>query len=315
MKLALLNNMLDFWTQKLLAAGISTSRLDCLVLLEDATAKDRSWLLAHPEHQLPQKIVSALQEQIERRSKHEPLAYIRGKSEFYGRSFIVTADTLVPRPETETMFDLLKQIINLQNTSLLEVEPLTALTNVLQPRGETETMIELPIGARVKDEGLKVVDVGTGSGALAITVKLEFPNVEVIATDISAACLKIADQNAKNLEADIKFYCGDLLKPLSQHLTHETLLLCNLPYVPNSYSINKAATHEPKLALFGGVDGLDLYKRLFHQAKNMQYPPKYILAESLPAQHKNLQSIAKSASYQQQTVSDFIQVFVQKKYD
>lgn len=258
-------------------AGITTARLDCLVLLEDATGKDHAWLLAHPEFSLAKgPTLSRLNEWVERRAMHEPLAYIRGKTEFYGREFLVTADTLQPRPETETIIDLLKDLVSTND----------------------------------KLRGSVIADIGTGSGCIAITAKLELPQSEVIATDISAACLKIARKNALAHSAQIRFVHGDLLNPLLP--LPDTIILANLPYVPDSHIVNEAALHEPKLAIFGGPDGLDIYRRLFRQIDSAELNPKYILAESMPFQHNLLAGIAAACNYAEDARNNFIQVFRSK---
>ncbi len=278
--------------QRLAAAGIATAHLDCLVLLEDATGKDRAWLLAHPEFDVKGSTFHKLGRQVERRIRHEPLAYIRGKSEFYGREFKVSKDTLQPRPETETMTDLLKELIqNSHKSSLLEAWPLTALTG----------------GGGVN---WRVVDVGTGSGCLGITAKLEIPDAEVMATDIDPKCLEVARQNAENYKVSIGFYEGNLLEPmLSTFDFRLSTILANLPYIPNNYTINKAAMFEPSLAIFGGFDGLDLYRRLFSQIAELETEPIYIFTESLPTQHETLAKFAKDFGYAQILDVDFIQSF------
>jgi release factor glutamine methyltransferase len=279
-------------TNKLSQAGIHTARLDCLIMLEDAVGKDRSWLLAHPEFIVQGAALSKLEKRITRRAKHEPLAYIRGKSEFYGREFIISSDTLQPRPESETMIDLLKKLIHIpQNPPLLQVGSVTDGGNV---------------------KGLIIIiDVGTGSGCLGITAKLEFPDMSVIATDINAECIKIAKQNAKRLDVDVKFFQGDLLLPIQslEFTFQDSIVMANLPYVPDGHTINKAAMFEPKIAIFGGSDGLDLYRRLFGQIAKSLHQPKYILTESLPFQHKELEQIAISSGYTQMQTEDFIQIF------
>lgn len=247
--------------------NIATSRLDCLVLLEDSTGKDRGWLLAHPDFEITD--TSELDRNIERRSKHEPLAYIRGKSEFYGREFIVDKNTLEPRPETEAIIELVKTIV----------------------KGR---------------ENLKIVDIGTGSGCIAISVKLEVPNVKIIATDTDVKTLKIARENSKKLGATIEFYQGNLLDAITENVD---VILCNLPYVPNAYEINEAATFEPKHAIFGGEDGLDFYRELFKQVSARSNKPEYILTESLLIQHDELGSIAQKAHYALEKTDDFIQLF------
>jgi release factor glutamine methyltransferase len=272
-------------------SGIPTARLDALVLLEDVLGQEKAWLLAHSENELTSQQVNKLASFLKRRVKHEPLAYIRGKSEFYGREFLVTPATLQPRAETETMIDSLKNLIaQIQNPKsqkpyLLEVKPHT-------------------------DKEVILVDVGTGSGCLAITAKLEFPKAEVYATEINKDALAIARKNASKLEADIHFLEGNLMEPIFPLHSPPLVLLCNLPYVPNGHTINQAAMQEPEIAIFGGLDGLVLYRELFAQIK--QGPvgkPELILTESLPFQHEALAAIAHEHSYKQITEEDFIQVF------
>ncbi|MBI5906921.1 peptide chain release factor N(5)-glutamine methyltransferase [Candidatus Saccharibacteria bacterium] len=258
-------------TKTLKNNGIGTARLDALVLLEDTMRHDRGWLLAHPEFELNSSQLKKLDHQIKSRAKHEPLAYIRGKTEFYGREFKVNKDVLEPRPESETMIELLKK---------------------------------LPLPKK-----LLIADIGTGSGALAIMAKLEMPDSGVLATDIDLKCLAIAKHNAQKLGADVKFFKGNLLEPVYSLLATPYVLLCNLPYVPDNYQLNSAAMNEPKIAIFGGPDGLDLYRRLFEQIDSMPAKPKYILTESLPPQHKKLAKVAKKHDYKLAQTTDFIQVF------
>lgn len=260
-------------------AGIATARLDCLVLLEDLLGKDKAYILAHPERQLNKIQLETLSAQVNRRLSHEPLAYIRCKTEFYGREFKVSKDTLEPRPETETM---ISQLLDLVESRKSKVEC--------------------------------IVDVGTGSGCIAITVKLEMPELKVVATDVSIECLKIAEQNAKKLGANVTFIEAGLLDfPANYHLppTNYIAVMANLPYVPDSHTINHAAMHEPKLAIFGGPDGLDLNRQLFDQiATKSQFDGiKYVLTECLPFQHEQLTQIAKVAGYRLQQTEDFIQLF------
>ena len=207
-----------------------------------------------------------------------PLAYIRGKAEFYGREFMVTPATLQPRPDTETMLELLFEQVN----------------------GD-------------KSKGNSIVDIGTGSGAIAITAKLEFPEFEVHATEINNDALKVARQNARNLGADVKFYQGNLLQPilnLQSSISNPFAMLVNLPYVPDGHTINQAAMQEQAVAIFGGPDGLDLYRQLFAQSSvSNPQSPILVLTESLPFQHKALAAIAKKSGYSLMKTQDFIQVF------
>ncbi len=263
-------------TRQLQEAGIETARLDALVLLSDITDKERTHLLAHPELELSDEQVQELQKLLDRRAKHEPLAYIRGKSEFYGREFLVSEGVLEPRPETETIIELLRK----------------------ESLGQNFTTI---------------IDVGTGSGALAITAKLELPNARVLAVDIDPNCLKIAGQNAKKHKVDVELLPGNLLEPIfNQEIGGAIAILANLPYVPDEFPINEAAKHEPKLALFGGTDGLDLYKVMFRQLEYYSDQQVFVFTEALPSQHHQLASIARAQNYTQIAKEDFIQVFTNK---
>ena len=261
-------------TKQLERAGIVTARLDALVLLTDVTRKDRAHLLAHPEIDLTEVELSELERLLSRRVQHEPLAYIRGKTEFYGRKFVVNKHVLVPRPESETIIELLKKH---------------------------------PQSLNIKT----IVDVGTGSGALAITAKLEFPDSQVFGLDVDPACLEVARKNADIHNADVKFLQSDLLcnLPITAHKS-PTTIIANLPYVPNDYPVNQAAKHEPKLALFGGDDGLDLYRTMFAQLADSPIESISVYTESLPSQHDSLSKIATKTGFTQTQKSDFIQVFV-----
>jgi release factor glutamine methyltransferase len=268
-------------TTKLLdAAGIATPRLDALVLLEDVAGKDRAWLLAHPEHELSTAQTAKLKKLLNRRAGHEPLAYIRGWSEFYGREFVLTPAVLQPRPESETMIELLK-----------------ALPVLNRPAGR----------ASKKRTQLRIADVGAGSGALGITAQLELPNCQVDLLEIDPKALQVAQMNVDKFTLGINVVKSNLLARSERNYD---ILLCNLPYVPDEFQINLAAMQEPRIAIFGGLDGLDLYRRLFKQVSKFPQKPLYILTEALPPQHAELAAIASLASYKLQQTSDFIQVFI-----
>lgn len=256
-------------TKILEAAGIPTARLDCLVLLEDATNIDRVHLLAHPEHELDVVTLVTLAKQLLLRSQHQPLAFIRGKTEFYGREFIITNDVLEPRPESETMIELALKLQHVKS----------------------------------------VIDVGCGSGALGLTVKLERPDIQATLLDIDQACLDVTRQNTKKHQVKATIIQSDLLEKISDNALADSLLLANLPYVPDNFQLNEAAMNEPRLAIFGGEDGLDLYRRMFEQISGRAAKPAYILCESLPSQHADLQQIATDYNYTQDSEEDFIQVF------
>src|SRR3990167_3498920 len=200
-------------TNALKAANIGSARLDVLVLLEDEIGRDRAWILAHPERPILAQSLKKLNKKLARRANHEPLAYIRGFSEFYGRRFKVNKRVLEPRPESEAMIDLLKELKPPKNTW--------------------------------------IADIGTGSGALGITAALELHNHHVDLYDIDASCLAVARHNAHMHELHLHCYKRDLLnRPVLAY----GVLLANLPYVPDRWKINDAASMEPRLAIFGGPD-------------------------------------------------------------
>jgi release factor glutamine methyltransferase len=256
-------------TAKLGQAGIDSGRLDCLILLEDATHHDRAWLLAHPEHKLSPYQLSKLNRQLEQRQKHQPLAYIRGVTEFYGRRFKLNKRVLEPRVESETMIDLLKKLP-------LPNKPLIA-------------------------------DVGTGCGAIGITAALEFPLGTVDLYDIDSGALAVARHNEHLHELNLGVHKRDLLNRPARPFYD--VVLANLPYVPSRWHINEAAMQEPRIAIFGGDDGLDLYRRLFDQLVKLPERPKFTLTEALPPQHGDLAKIAASHGFKLQSAADFIQVF------
>jgi len=172
---------------------------------------------------------------------NHPPQYLIGYEEFYGRRFHVTTDTLIPRPETEELVALCLE----KNSS----EPLT------------------------------VVDVGTGTGAIAITLKAERPNWQVMAVDISVAALEIAQKNSQALTTEVDFYLGDTLEPISQPID---VLISNPPYISQSeWSLMDESVRlfEPKTALFASNNGLAMYEKLAQQAKMKLQPHGKIFLE------------------------------------
>jgi len=281
------------------AYGVETARLDALVLLSDVTGRNRAHLLAHPELEITAEQQNSLQKLLKRRLQHEPLAYIRGKVEFYGREFYINESVLTPRPESESIISLLK-------TCFPGWHP--------GKQGEH-------LGWR-----MDIVDAGTGSGALAVTAKLEIPEATVTAIDIDEKCLEIAQKNANKHKVAIEFKQGNLLEPVLSASPYPgtieplpsddrfsepscLIVLANLPYVPNDYQINQAALHEPKLAIFGGKDGLDLYRTMFAQLTKCDADEIFVITESLPFQHSELLNIATTHDYTQITKEGLVQVF------
>lgn len=258
-------------TKALQSAGIETARLDVLVLLEDVLGMNRASLLAHPEMELTISQTGILNKYITQRMTHLPLAYIRGEAPFYGRNFYVSPTVLVPRPTTE---DVIAEV--------------------------------LAIAPSLPDQPI-IFDVGTGSGCIGITAKLELPNARVTLLDIAPQALAVARKNADRHNAAVRLLQADLLKDIHEPID---VILANLPYVPESYPINQAATHEPKLALFSGEDGLDAYRTLWEQIAQLPKKPAHVIIESLPQQGAALRDLAAAHQYKITHAGDFVQHFV-----
>jgi release factor glutamine methyltransferase len=266
-----MSTLLSAWIKtaqaRLQSAGIATARLDCLVLTEDILNTNRTQILADTNRELTEVELQKLDNLIAKRAKHIPLAYLRQKTEFYGREFYVDEHVLEPRPESETMIDLLKAL---------------------------------------RLSKAKLADIGSGSGALGVTAKLEMPDLDVTLTEIDSDALTVSKHNANMHHVSVQILRSDLLDGMHEHFD---VLLCNLPYVPDGFHINLATTHEPRVAIFGGKDGLDLYRRLFTQVGRLNHAPSYILTEAMPPQHQGLALVAADASYRLHASEDFIQVF------
>lgn len=222
-----------------------------------------SELYINPDVNLSEKEQQDFGTIINKRAKGIPHAYLTGIKEFYGREFEVSEDVLIPRPETELIID----------------ETIRVLENLKNP---------------------EIVDIGTGSGCIAITLALEIMNLDIIASDIDASALNIAKKNSKKfgISDHISFIESDLLAGIKQHAE---VIVANLPYVTESDKQKLAQKHtislkyEPQHALYAGDDGLMLYNRLIEEIK--YDPPKYLLLEIDPGQSKKLsKTIAKILS-------------------
>ncbi len=166
-------------TKKLGKAGVDAPRTDALVLLEDVLEKDRAWILAHDDNKIKDADLKSVNLLISRRVKREPLAYIRGKSEFYGRTFEVTSEVLIPRPETESLIELVLEATKVKKA--------------------------------------KVADIGCGSGIIGITLKLERPDWQLDLIDIDKKALELAKKNCFNHKVEVTLIEDDLLTKPSTH--------------------------------------------------------------------------------------------------
>lgn len=219
-------------SERLASSGSDAHLLEARVLVETALDRSRVWVYQHPEASLEQDQHRRLLRLVERRQGGEPLAYILGAREFYGRSFLVDSRVLVPRQDTEMLLE-------------------RAL-------------------AFARGHPSRIVDVGTGSGILGISLALELPLARVVLIDRSADALAVAKANARRHAVDerISLVHGDLLTGLGGPVD---LVVANLPYVPSDEidRLQPEVRREPRLALDGGPDGLEVYRRLFVEAPSM----------------------------------------------
>lgn len=237
-------------TRQLVFADIPSARLDAELLLAHTLRKPRTWLHGHGDETLSERHREIANARLDLRLDRVPVAYIIGHKEFYGRMFKVTTATLIPRPESESLIALLNEALP-RNHSLLP-------------------------------EALKVVDVGTGSGILGITAKLEHPELDVTLLDISRHSLTVAQDNAATLNAEVSSLQSDLL---TSYPFIADVIIANLPYVNPEWERSPETNHEPAEALFATNNGLSLIFELLIQSKEkLAYGGKLIL-EADPEQH------------------------------
>jgi release factor glutamine methyltransferase len=214
-------------------ATIEEPRRTAESLLGFVIGCDRSHLFAHPERELSAQEAACYRRLVERRAAGEPTQYLLGVREFFGRDFEVNPAVLIPRPETELLVE-----------AVLEKAP----------------------------ETVRVLDVGTGSGCIAVTLACERPSWEIYAADISKPALTVAENNARRLEARVEFRHGDLTEPFSDESFD--VVVSNPPYVAqrDRPTLSRELRWEPELALFAGDDGLDIYRRLVPAAARVLRP-------------------------------------------
>lgn len=245
-----------------------TPNLDAQVLLAHVLGKPRAWLLAHPEMTLTPREERALEKALRQLESGIPLPYVLGRWQFFGLEFILRPEVLIPRPETELLVE-------------------RALSWLRQ--------------SRVESRELRAVDVGTGSGCIAIALAANVPDVHIIATDISPIAIDVARQNAKKLGvADrIEFFCCDLFPSqptFDLRLSTFDLIVANLPYIPTETLRGlRVYGREPTLALDGGADGLDIIRRLLDLAPRHLAPGGLILLEIEASQGLSVLSLAYDA--------------------
>ncbi len=246
--------------------GVPSARLNAELLLADALKLPaRLELLLEPDRKLTDAERAAFREHVKRRSAREPTAHILGSWGFYGRNFDVTAD-------------------------------------VLTPRSETELVAERAVSWAKANGATRALDLGTGSGCLAITLALEVPGLQVVATDISEKALAVARKNAERLKATdrIEFVAGDLFSPLAARPSPQPfdLIVSNPPYIPTGEIdglMPEVAKWEPRGALGGGADGLDFYRRIAAECAKWVRPGGALVLEIGDGQGSSVSEIFQAA--------------------
>lgn len=245
--------------------GVESARLDAELLAAEAFGLSRVELYMHFDRPLVEQELAGYRELVRRRLAGEPVAYIVGRKEFWSLDLHVDARVLVPRPDTETL-----------------VEQALALLQAMPPR----------------ESGLRIADVGTGSGAVALALKTERPGDEVFAIDISPDALAVARENAARLGLGITFLQGDLVSPLAG-LAPFDLIVGNPPYIPSGDidGLSAEVRSEPRLALDGGADGLVLVRRLAMDARAILGPDGALAVEIGSGQAAEVVGILNGAGY------------------
>jgi release factor glutamine methyltransferase len=237
---------------------IAGAHLDAELLLAHILDKPRTWVHAHSESILTNDQVKAFETFITQRLNHTPVVHLTGTREFYGLDFEITPD-------------------------------------VLTPRVETETMVEWAI--RYAPTGGRLIDIGTGSGAIAVAIGAHRPDLAITATDITGKELSVARRNATTHHVNIELIESDLWTGVAGSYD---VVVTNLPYLRIDADLMPEVTKEPAVALFGGPDGLDLYRRFLKDIGAHLKPGGYLFTECDPWQHDAL--MTEAATYGLKTI-------------
>ncbi|HSX41218.1 MAG TPA: peptide chain release factor N(5)-glutamine methyltransferase [Candidatus Saccharimonadales bacterium] len=245
-------------------AGIESKRIDTSLLLEKVSGKKRTWLFAHLEDNLDDDQAKKFIDLINERSKRRPLVHLTNAREFYGLDFYINEFVLTPRVETEQM-----------------------------------------VGWAIKyaPKNSHLIDIGTGSGALAIAIKKHRPDLNVTATDVTDEALAVAKKNAKIHKVDISFIKSDLWTNVEGKFG---TIVTNLPYLKDDADLMPEVKHEPDIALFGGADGLDIYRRFLEKLPDHLAENGYLFTECDPWQQADLIAEAAKAGLKPIEQSYFI---------
>lgn len=265
----IISEWLKIATKSLKTANIPSARLDAELILANTLRKNRTYLHAHLDEEIDPRRFDIANARLDLRLDRVPIAYILGYKEFYGRRFTVSPSVLIPRPESE---DLISLFLELTASKIAE--------KVL-------------------------IDVGTGSGCLGITAKLERSNLSVILSDISKPALNIAEKNANALNADVHIQQQSLL---NGQLRPVDYIFANLPYVDKNWDVSPELQYEPEIALFAEDEGLKLILQLISQAPRCLTPEGLLFIEADPQQHNRIINEAVKNGFVKERVLNYILV-------
>ncbi|TAG06321.1 MAG: peptide chain release factor N(5)-glutamine methyltransferase [Betaproteobacteria bacterium] len=273
-----------------LATAQALPRNELRMLLQFALERDAAWLIAHDNDELAEQQRSAIESLISRRIAGEPIAYLIGEREFYGRAFQCSPAALIPRPETELLVETTLALVpspwggGLGRGS----PPAHSLpqSNSLSPA--------LPPGGRE----LRLLDIGTGTGCIAVTLALELPSLNVTAVDVSPAALKLAQINAAHLGANIQFIESNWFTAIAPDARFD-LIVSNPPYiVPGDTHLSQGDLRfEPAIALADSVDGLQSYRELANGAMKHLNPGGWLIVEHGYDQGESVPALFRDAGF------------------
>lgn len=265
----IISEWLKIATKSLKTTNIPSARLDAELILANTLRKNRTYLHAHLDEEIDPRRFDIANARLDLRLDRVPIAYILGYKEFYGRRFTVSPSVLIPRPESE---DLISLFLELTASEIAE--------KVL-------------------------IDVGTGSGCLGITAKLERSNLSVILSDISKPALNIAEKNANALNADVHIQQQSLL---NGQLKPVDYIFANLPYVDKNWDVSPELQYEPGIALFAEDEGLKLILQLISQVPRCLTSEGLLFIEADPQQHNRIIDEAVKNGFVKERVLNYILV-------
>ena len=274
-------------------------RLDAQLLLLHALGRaphDRAWLLAHDTDALPPAVQATFDALVQRRSGGEPLAYLTGHKEFFGLDLQIDARVLVPRPDTETLVEWALEVLD--EASVRSNPALPDARDTAEPAlpGRWYRPLEGEAPQALRGGGISVIDLGTGSGAVALALKHARPGLQVSATDASADALQVAQANAQRLGLAIEFIQGSWLTPIEGRYH---AIVSNPPYIAAQDRHLIDLMHEPLQALASGDDGLDDIRPIIAQARAHLHPGGWLLLEHGYDQAESVRALLSGAGFEE----------------